>query len=147
MNVIAHSDLSITVILHQCSWLVISDVLARISNVVLSVDSNQCHFHLPSPLITGSIPEQDGDRIYNTLYSVWTQWRPTHYIQEGIVVCNIVAYRSSFLPLSWTLGCVFSIVHKTTSIVHKHIKIEAFCRIMFIQGDSTLAVCRIVGIV
>ena len=67
MNVIAHSDLSITVILHQCSWLVISDVLARISNVVLSVDSNQCHFHLPPPLIiTGSIPEQDGDRIYNT---------------------------------------------------------------------------------
>ncbi len=50
-----------------CFWLVISDVFARVSNVSHSVDSNM--MSLPSSssyIITGSIPEQDGDRIYNT---------------------------------------------------------------------------------
>ena len=37
----AHVLEILIVILHQCSWLVISDVLARISNVVLSVYSNK----------------------------------------------------------------------------------------------------------
>ena len=56
MNVIAHTDLScignivcilihpiieLLIILHQCFWLVISDVFARMSNVFLIVNSNK----------------------------------------------------------------------------------------------------------
>ncbi len=84
-----------------CFWLVISDVFARLSNVFHSVDSTNM-MSLPSSssyINTGSIPEQDGDRIYNTctVYGpngdLLTTYRKVYNIViYSIVVYNIVVY-------------------------------------------------------